>query len=443
MLSPFLTELDDRAKIKGSRDPLGVQPIWSRLGRHVVANLTTVSNSVRDFTVLLLGYHFAQCVADDGGSDAELTTFLKWEQLAGYARAYVNKESGFRGTERVARRLAESDRVRLGADADAQILADQKVYGLWGLYTVPARSSGLLEGDPARLTPEARRIVVQSLLPSLEGGDSRISKSILERLRSAKCEIDVRENSRDAAVLAGVARVLKGLRAPERALYRERLLFGSYSGRDAKRDTRGRQKLFAELLAETLEVQGWMLTPESLRVLAVRASKHGEIGMDLAEHLERICAAELLLAPAVAFFEHLLTCNEMSPREIAARVREHWGNCFAQTIQLEAVESLEFELRGGSDDTEVGRLWILLAAALHDARYEDAIALVLKQNAATMRARSAAAPWAHVRDGKLRVQFVEERGRLPGVEELPRYWRHAYFIESLRNVAATLGVDRA
>jgi hypothetical protein len=125
MLSPFLTELDDRAKIKGSRDPLGVQPIWSRLGRHVVANLTTVSNSVRDFTVLLLGYHFAQCVADDGGSDAELTTFLKWEQLAGYARAYVNKESGFRGTERVARRLAESDRVRLGADADAQILADQ------------------------------------------------------------------------------------------------------------------------------------------------------------------------------------------------------------------------------------------------------------------------------------------------------------------------------
>src|SRR5512140_701933 len=65
LTTPFLTDLDSRAAIKGSRDPLGVQPIWARLGRHVVGNLTTVSNSVRDFTVLLLGYHFAQCVADD------------------------------------------------------------------------------------------------------------------------------------------------------------------------------------------------------------------------------------------------------------------------------------------------------------------------------------------------------------------------------------------
>ncbi len=30
---PFLTALDSRAKIKGSRDPLGIQPIWTRLRR--------------------------------------------------------------------------------------------------------------------------------------------------------------------------------------------------------------------------------------------------------------------------------------------------------------------------------------------------------------------------------------------------------------------------
>jgi hypothetical protein len=282
---------------------------------------------------------------------------------------------------------------------------------------------------------------VQSLLPALEGGDSRISRGILERLHSAKCEIDVRDKSRDAAVLAGVARVLKSLRAPERALYRERLLFGSYPLQDPKRDTRGRQALFAELLADTLKIEGWTLTPESLHTLAVRARKRGEVGTDLAERLERICAAELLLAPAVAFFEHLLTCNDKSPREIAARVREHWGNCFAHTIQVDAVEALESELRGGSDEPELGRRWVRLAAALHDARYEDAIALALEQNAATMRARSAAAPWAVVREGRLRVQFRDERGQLPPAEELPRYWRHAYFVESLRDVAAALRVD--
>jgi len=81
LTTPFLTELDSRAAIKGSRDPLGVQQIWTRLGRQVVGNLTTVSNSVRDFTVLLLGYYFVERVADEVGQDADLATFLKWEQL--------------------------------------------------------------------------------------------------------------------------------------------------------------------------------------------------------------------------------------------------------------------------------------------------------------------------------------------------------------------------
>ena len=53
---PFLTDLDPQAAIKGSRDPLGIQPIWTRMGRHVVGNLTTVSTSVRDFTTTILGY---------------------------------------------------------------------------------------------------------------------------------------------------------------------------------------------------------------------------------------------------------------------------------------------------------------------------------------------------------------------------------------------------
>jgi hypothetical protein len=52
---PFLTALDSRAAVKGSSDPLGIQPIWTRLGRQVIGNLTTASNSVRDFTTLILG----------------------------------------------------------------------------------------------------------------------------------------------------------------------------------------------------------------------------------------------------------------------------------------------------------------------------------------------------------------------------------------------------
>src|SRR5215471_13650482 len=106
LTTPFLTDLDSRAAIKGSRDPLGIQQIWTRLGRHVVGNLTTVSSSVRDFTTLLLGYHFAERLADDLGAGSELATFLKWEQLAAYSRGVANQDWAFRGTERVRKNLA-------------------------------------------------------------------------------------------------------------------------------------------------------------------------------------------------------------------------------------------------------------------------------------------------------------------------------------------------
>src|SRR5262249_61182123 len=108
---PFLTDLDSRAAVKGSRDPLGVQQIWTRFGRHVVGNLTTVSNSVRDFTTLLLGYYFAENVADERGPGSELATFLKWEQLAAYARASVNSDFAFRRTERARQNLSEGSRI--------------------------------------------------------------------------------------------------------------------------------------------------------------------------------------------------------------------------------------------------------------------------------------------------------------------------------------------
>ena len=80
--SPFLTDIDPQAAIKGSRDPLGIQPIWTRLGRHVVGNLTTVSSSVRDFTTTILGYYFAERVANEEGGDSDLAVFLRWEQLS-------------------------------------------------------------------------------------------------------------------------------------------------------------------------------------------------------------------------------------------------------------------------------------------------------------------------------------------------------------------------
>lgn len=137
LTQPFLTELDSRAAVKGSVDPLGIQSIWVQLGRAVVGNLTTVSTSVRDFTILLAGYHLAQRAVESAGAKSEVEAFLKWEQLVSYVRARELKEGGFRGVTRVQKRLGEGDVVVLSAAAEDQTLANQRLYGIFGLYWDP------------------------------------------------------------------------------------------------------------------------------------------------------------------------------------------------------------------------------------------------------------------------------------------------------------------
>lgn len=437
LATPFLTELDSRAAIKGSRDPLGVQSIWTRLGRQVIGNLTTVSDSVGDFTVLLLGYYFVELVAEEVGPDADLATFLKWEQLAAYARAAVNKEKGFRGTERVHQRVGDGGRVRLGTDREAQILSNQKIYGLWGLFTVPAKASGLLGGDPVRLTDEGRELIHGVYLPMLKEAGLGDGRPIVERLRVPAYSLDLGAHSKDRPVLEAVAKLIKRLPPKAKAVYREHLLFGA-----ANRDEMGthkRQPIFAELLIESLDIKDWRLSPESLWSLAKSARRHGERGEEVARHLQRICTAERLLAPTVALFEYALGCDGQRPKDIAASVKQQWGTALRATLDLGAIQELKSALDSPKEDPDARLRWVNLARALHAARYEEALELLLLQNTSVMKSRAAAAPWAAVREGKLQVQFRDEnRLNLPEQTELPKYWLHAYFIESLRTVAHTL-----
>lgn len=438
--TPFLTQLDSRAAIKGSRDPLGIQPIWARLGRQVVGNLTTVSTSVPNFTVLLLGYYFAEQAAKEGGASGDLATFLKWEQVAAYVRAHVNKDESFRGVERVRRRLADSLRVPLGTESAAQILSNQRTYGLWGLYTVPSRASGLIEGEPSRLTPVAYELIVSSMIPVLKATSARAERDLLEILKKDSYQLDLRDRSRDHAVVQGVARLLSQVRGPERTVYRKHLLEGESTGQDPSRGTQGRQRELAALLIDTLDETDWQLSPDTMLALVAHARARGEHGDALADRLDAIRNAEALLAPAAALFEYVLGANERTPSEIAESVRKHWTHVFRGTLNLDAVRALEEPLCAGGDPAS-GKRWVQIAAALRDAAYEEVIRLLLTQNEVVMRARSAGAAWATLRDGKLHVRFRDSTpAQLPSAPEIPHYWRHAYFIDAARSIA--MGVCR-
>lgn len=167
----FLTLEDPRAKVQGSRDPLGVQPVWARFGRHVVTNLTTVSNSVRGFTILALGRYYTERLIDKGVASEKdaISIFLRMEQICAYARHLGHDVGGdIRGIERVKRFVAEhKSSIPVGDNSSAMILSDQKVYGLWGLFSTPARRSGILADGPVGLTTFAREFVERNLAPAL------------------------------------------------------------------------------------------------------------------------------------------------------------------------------------------------------------------------------------------------------------------------------------
>jgi hypothetical protein len=86
----FLSVLDDRAKPKGSRDPLGFELVWTHYGRRVIGNLTTVTSSLNNFAVALVGFKWANELCahfPDGERQAKIREiFLRYEQLTGYLR---------------------------------------------------------------------------------------------------------------------------------------------------------------------------------------------------------------------------------------------------------------------------------------------------------------------------------------------------------------------
>lgn len=425
---PFLTDIDSRAAVKGSRDPLGIQSVWTRLGRHVVGNLTTVSTSVRDFTTLLIGYHFAAELADELGPGRELETFLKWEQLAGYARAGIKDGTAFRGIERVRRNLDTEKRITVSADRAHQILGNQKIYGLWGLYTVPARASGLLDGDPPRLTPPASHLVEHLYLPLLSDGGGHNARHIRDILRAKSSQLEV--NGKHEKLFQAIRRVFSpNLRAAERELFREHLLHGGPTD-----ETHGRQRQLAELLTERLALVE-LPWPRLLEDVSKAARSRGEGWHKLAFHLDRIAACESVLALASLVFAHLLGLDGKSVSEVATQLRAAWGEQLT-AVKAEAFADLHAEL--AAIDRESADRWVSVARALASGEYEQLVELLVNQNGAVMASRGTSAAWVEVQQSTLQVRVRDEQGSLPKREELSHLWRFPYFLDSLRSVAAAV-----
>jgi len=428
---PFFTDIDSRIAVKGSRNPLGIQPLWTQLGRHVVGNLTTVSTSIRDFTTLIVGLWFVERVADIAPKKSEVDTFLQWEQLAAYARVAVNEEGSIRGIERVSRALEEKEKIVISAERAYQILADQKTYGLWGLYRGPAQVSGLVDSTQARLQAKAREFVEKEYISMLTQEGFRDGKEIVSLLAAPSSRIDLQ--GRNAPLINAIARILHHrLRAAERPFYYEHLVCGG-----PKDETEGRQRELAKYFTTApFDDPDFGFTPGALVELAKRGRNHEGPKGALAYYSDRIRHWESVVAPASMIFSYRVAREKSTVEETANILRENLGFKIP-TIEPDLVAELEAELSRAYGNAEVGKRWTLLAHALHAGEYAHAIRLLLAQNAFVMKYRNGSA-WIEEREGKLDVRFHAESGKLPEASELATLWIFPYFLGALRQVALKL-----
>ena len=427
-MAPFLTELDHEARLRGSRDPLGIQSIWIGFGRYIIGNLTNASNDIRGFTTLLLGLYFIERGEALKAKLSPLSIFIKWEQLAAYARCYINKDENFRGIERVKARDREN--LVISDSAQVQILSDQKVYGIWGLYRNPAQNSDLIQPNSVRLTLGAREFIENVYVRMFNEKGFKNGDEIARLLIYNKSDnIDAKGKHRK--ILKVIADVLSlKLSEEEKNYYRKNIIYGG--AHDIKEHgTHGQQAILTGLLKPSLKSDNFKLSPSFILNLIKNAEKIKD-GAPLAGRLRNIYTCEAVIAPSSVLFDYLLSCHDMKLSKIAENVAAEWGRGIL-AIDLKAFRDLNSDI-GKFSDKEMADKWQEAAEALSTGNYCAAIKTLIDINTQTMRRRSAG-PWVKEQNKRIDVRYNDQAERLIGKKDLAQIWKFPYFIGSLQAIA--------
>ena len=321
--NPFFTAIDPDVRIKGSRDPLGFEALWTTLGREIIGNLTTVTRSVRQFSTLLYGFHFANQATESSEDRDEqfLPAFLRFEQLAAYARfcKYGDMAVGgdIRGIRAVRRNVNDFNERRhdlwISRRSDWLLLSDQKTYGLYGLFRMAAYKSGLLDPEKdTRLSVQASEFVAQQLRPV--GG--QIQNQIVRDIAG-----DSRIDLNKSPILDAVASLLvPKLSDPEVPFYGSHLVRGDHLLEPLETQPR----LWKCIEAVNSPSKGFRWGDEfgMEELLACIDEATARDHSELAGKLDRIRRAEELLGNAAKLYDFLLTQDKQAINTVAGRMAE-------------------------------------------------------------------------------------------------------------------------
>ncbi len=415
----FLTEIDPRAKTEGARDPLGIQTVWSGIGRTVISNLTTQTTSLIDFRVLLIGCYLAEQV----GNEAD--PFIVWEQLCAQVRLNGDKSAGFRGVDR-ARRKASEARFTVSSDPRDHLLAHQRTNGIWGLYVAAAQRSGLVDSRPdgATLSKVGRELVELSYAPCLQswGTDQRALVRLLrDGGRIAKAALDSQERYSELASM-----LLDRPGPDEKRILHSKVVEG---------ETVERVWPVQAGLATAIGQHGWDPRAARATLTHITDSLKSDYLEPLRDRLRAILAAEQMLSVAGALFSFVTAHKGSELDDVADLAARAWKGKLPLTksqLGLLEIEASEGRLNAPVG-TAHGRLrWIQIATALHERDYRAVLPMLTEQNCLVSQDRGAPVGWVSLDDNrKLLVQRQDGSGELPARDSLNSLWTNSYFISNL------------
>lgn len=397
MLS-IISLLDDRARPKGSRDPLGMEAVWSFMGRKVVGNLTTVTGNLDNFIVALLCCYYAN--SQSTALEEIHEHFMRAEQLAAYLKLAAAAESGFLGITRATKNFQQAQ-VELGMRPEAQLLSDQLSYGLWGLYSSAIAGAGLIAGIERKPTTTGNALIG---LIIKELGEGRWND--FQRLAT----------SNNVTNLA-----LTNLAQPFHAMLRSPTL---------------RQVVVSELLAKQkdcgLQSELYAVANNYLsdkdRAIEARSfcdwlTGWEKITPELKTAIERIRDIEAVLVLANTLISWLQgqkiarvadLQSVLAPRLKDVTCKESW-------MQETSLPHRDFLVK--------------LVSAINADNAEDAIAVVLKQNKDVMLQRGGAA-WVEIdSQRKVIVRVPNDKAHLPeDLSSFSQAWQNNYFLGSFLSI---------
>ncbi len=402
----FLSLLDDRAKPKGSRDPLGFELVWSYFGRKVIGNLTTITSSMDNFAVALLGFYWAnQLVPMDGDETARhrqvREVFLRYEQLTGYVR-YFGGAIDIMGITRVKKRIHDNSfKLTLGESSEQQILSDQASYGLWGLYSSAARDTGLVAGNNRTVTSLGQTIAKMILQQLGSVGDELFS------LLTTRKPLDRDHLKRMAGTF---------MNAIQHKKVQKPLLEALLSGNDP----------------EGVQNELWLITrnnftkkvehPENIEDF-IKLILKGKPSERIVQYMHDIVATERLLVSANNIFHY-------SRRKDGARLTEVIDELGKKNYSYAHLPETLPE-----DNFPRREQLMSILEALHNGEMPRAINEILKLNKDVMQHRSGA-PWVEVESGSiLRVKVKSEKAELRSQSDIEQHWDYDYFLGSFLNIA--------